>query len=78
MEALMGGAGGLDIRVPMGLMFAILGAIIAVYGVMTNGSPMYAEHSLGINVNTCWGSCMLLFGLAMLGLAWNASRKHPH
>ena len=71
----MGGTGGMDIRVPMGLMFAIIGAIIAVYGLMTGGNEMYNEHSLGININLIWGSVMLLFGLAMLLLSWMAAKN---
>ena len=71
----MGGATGMDIRLPMGLMFAIIGAVIAIYGFTTQGDPMYTAHSLGINVNICWGSVMFLFGLVMLLLVWNASKK---
>ena len=69
----MGSNSGLDIRLPMGIMFCIIGGMIAIYGAMTNGSPMYQEHSLGINVNLCWGSALVLFGLVMLGLVWWAS-----
>ena len=71
----MGGGTGMDIRLPMGLMFSIIGLIIAVYGAMTGGNPMYAEHSLGININLWWGSVMLLFGLAMLALSRMAGKK---
>ena len=61
---------GLDIRVPLGMLFAILGAIMAVYGLMTRGSAMYASSG-GINLNLVWGSLMLVFGLVM----WFAGRK---
>ncbi|MGD0771100.1 MAG: hypothetical protein ABSB42_23180 [Tepidisphaeraceae bacterium] len=70
------GGGGIDIRVPIGLMFFIVGAIITGYGAVTNGDDMYAAHSLGINVNLWWGLCLILFALVMLALAWNAARKH--
>ena len=64
----------LDLRLPMGMMFALVGAILVIYGVFTNSSPMYQEHSLGINVNFLWGLALLGFGLAMLGLArWAAA-----
>ena len=33
---------GLDIRIPLGLMFLITGGIMALYGVFTHGSPIYA------------------------------------
>ena len=70
----MSGVAGMDIRLPMGLMFTIIGAIIAVYGAMTRGSEIYAKHSLGININLWWGIVMALFGLAMLYLAQRASK----
>lgn len=64
----------LDIRTPMGWMFLIIGLIIAIYGAATSGSPMYAKHSLGVNVNLWWGLAMALFGAVMLGLAWLAAK----
>jgi ABC-type Fe3+-siderophore transport system permease subunit len=66
---------GMDIRLPIGLMFCIIGAMIAGYGVMTQGDPMYADHSLGINVNICWGSALVLFGLVMFALVWRAKKS---
>jgi hypothetical protein len=66
----MGVSIGMDIRLPMGLMFAIIGAIIAVYGLATSGDPMYQDHSLGINVNLWWGLILFAFGMTMLLLAW--------
>ena len=56
------GMGGMDLRLPMGLMFVIIGAIIAGYGAMTGGNAMYAEHSLDYNINLIWGLVMLAFG----------------
>jgi hypothetical protein len=29
---------------------------------------MYAEHSLGLNMNLWWGVVLLIFGLVMLAL----------
>ena len=55
---------GLDIRLPLGLIFLIIGGIMAGYGVFTRGSTMYAS-SQGINLNLIWGLVMLLFGLIM-------------
>jgi len=57
---------GLDIRTPMGLMFAIFGALLLVYG-LTSDPAVYAR-SLGINVNRDWGFVLLVFGAAMLWL----------
>lgn len=60
---------GLDIRVPIGLMFSIMGAILVVFGLVSN-PEIYKAHSLGININLIWGSFILMFGLAMLLFAW--------
>ena len=38
----------MDIRLPLGLMFAIQGALLAGFGVATASSTIYREHSLGI------------------------------
>ena len=65
----------MDIRLPIGLMFTIIGAVIGIYGALTMGDPMYTEHSLGIDVNICWGGVLFLFGLTMLGLCWRAKSK---
>ncbi len=55
---------GLDIRFPLGLIFAITGAILVVYGFVTQGSAIYAV-SMGINLNLIWGAVMFVFGAVM-------------
>lgn len=55
----------LDIRVPIGAMFSLIGILLAIYGLMTNGELMYAK-SLGMNMNLYWGGAMLVFGVIML------------
>ena len=62
---------GLDIRIPIGSRFVILGALLAGYGLLS--SPAIYQRSLGIDVNLWWGLALLVFGLAMLGLAWAAA-----
>jgi hypothetical protein len=64
----------LDIRVPIGLMFSIIGAILVVFGLVPN-QAIYDYHSLGINVNLGWGAVLLAFGLIMLALAKRAKRR---
>jgi hypothetical protein len=54
---------GLDIRTPIGIMFALLGFMLAVYGLVGDKS-IYAQ-SLGWNVNLLWGSVLLVFGAIM-------------
>ena len=63
----------LDLRVPIGLLFASLGALLAVYGLFSD--PAIYQASLGINVNLWWGVVLVLFGGAMLGSAWLASKR---
>jgi hypothetical protein len=65
----------MDIRFPLGLMFAIVGALLAGFGLMTTSSPMYVKHSLGVNVNLWSGLGMLAFGLTVLWLARRAATK---
>jgi hypothetical protein len=55
---------GLDVRIPLGLMFLLTGGLMAVYGLFTRGSAIY-EKSLGIDVNLIWGGLMLVFGLVL-------------
>ena len=55
---------GLDIRIPLGLMFLVTGGLMALYGLFTRGSAIY-EKSLNININLIWGGLMLVFGLVM-------------
>lgn len=52
---------GLDIRLPIGLMFSLLGAVLSVYGVISDRA-IY-ERSLGHNVNLWWGLVLLVFGV---------------
>lgn len=63
----------LDLRVPIGLLFGLLGALLAVYGLVSD--PAIYQVSLGINVNLWWGIVLLLFGGSMLGTAWLARGK---
>jgi hypothetical protein len=64
---------GLDIRIPIGSLFVILGALLAGYGLLS--SPAIYQRSLGIDVNLWWGAALLAFGLGMLGLAWRAAQR---
>lgn len=62
----------LDLRLPIGLMFSLFGAMLTVYG-LASASAIY-ERSLGINVNLWWGLVLLAFGLVMLMLALRARK----
>lgn len=58
----------LDVRLPLGLLFLILGLILAIYGVAAD-PQIYATHSLGQNINLRWGIIFALFGAVVLFLA---------
>jgi hypothetical protein len=60
---------GLDIKYPIGLMFAILGVLLTIYGFATiNDATMY-QKSFGINLNLWSGISMTIFGSVMLLLS---------
>lgn len=63
---------GLDIRLPIGWMFSVFGALLAGFGLISDES-IY-QRSLGINVNLWWGIVLLVFGLSMLFLGQRGTR----
>ena len=63
----------LDIRIPIGLMFSIIGLILVVFGLLSD--PKIYARSLDINVNLGWGCVLLAFGAFMLWMAWRAHRR---
>ncbi|HEX6370149.1 MAG TPA: hypothetical protein VF006_14605 [Longimicrobium sp.] len=56
----------LDIRVPIGGLFTLLGLLLVGYGLMSDASVY--ERSLGHNINVSWGIPVLLFGALFLWL----------
>ena len=56
---------GIDIKIPIGLMFVIFGIILTIFGITTSEDSMYAI-SLDKNVNLISGIGMLIFGVIML------------
>jgi hypothetical protein len=64
---------GLDIRLPIGLMFTIFGVLLSAYGIAVD-KTIYAR-SLGVNINLWWGMVMLAFGLIMLLLGLRGMRR---
>jgi hypothetical protein len=64
----------LDLRIPMGLMFSLLGVILTGFGLATKGSVIY-NASLGINVNLWWGIVLLIFGATMYILGRRGQKR---
>lgn len=63
-----------DIRLPIGLLFSIVGVLITIFGLATGGSDIY-RRSLGININLWSGLCLTAFGIIMLAMAIRAQNK---
>ncbi len=66
---------GLDIKIPIGLLFTILGILLAIYGLTTLGDAEIYSRSLNININLWTGLTMLVIGVFMLATA--KYRKFP-
>ncbi len=63
----------LDVRIPIGLLFVIFGAILVGFGLLSDPA-IYQAHSLGHNLNLGWGLVLLAFGTAMLALAYRGRK----
>jgi uncharacterized membrane protein HdeD (DUF308 family) len=67
---------GLDIRYPIGLMFSIIGALMAVYGLVAKADPAQYHQPAGTNINLVWGIFLLIFGGWMLMMAIKAKKQN--
>lgn len=80
----MSSAQNIDIRAPLGGLFAVLGAMLAGYGLFASGSGGRSDTASGLNVNLWWGLTMLVFGVVLLLMARRAMANpvaphaHPH
>jgi hypothetical protein len=63
----------LDVRLPMGSMFLVIGGLLTVVGLFSPATD-YAL-ALGINLDLWWGLVMFGVGAAMLLLVWRAQAK---
>ncbi len=57
---------GLDIKIPIGLLFTVLGLLLLIFGIFTNSDAILYEKSLQININLWIGLVMVIFGGLML------------
>ena len=65
---------GFDIRLPIGYLFTIFGALLVLFGLFTANAEMY-QRSLGINIDLWWGVVLLIFGLLMASAARKAKSR---
>jgi hypothetical protein len=63
-----------DLRLPLGLMFTLYGAMLTIYGFISD--PAIYQKSLGMNVNLGWGFVLLVFGVLMLVFALKARKSN--
>jgi len=63
----------LDVRWPIGLLFAVIGFVVAAYGLLA--APQAALPTATGNLNRDWGFVMMLFGLLMLWGGWRAGKR---
>ncbi len=63
---------GIDIRLPIGILFSLLGVILTAYGIF--GDSSHYQQSLDLNINLVWGIVLLAFGLVMLLLGRRGMR----
>jgi hypothetical protein len=61
----------MDLRVPTGFFFTLVGVILVVMGLV---DPSSHAALTDINVNLYCGLSMVAFGAFLLALAWRASR----
>ena len=62
----------LDIRMPMGVMFVLVGVILTVFGLATSSDAELYRRSLGVNINLIWGIVLFAIGAVMVILARRA------
>ena len=65
----------LDICWPIGIMFSLVGAMLAIFGWVTKASGEMYKRSLDININLWWGLFLLAFGVLMLLSAYKNDQK---
>jgi hypothetical protein len=63
----------LDIRLPIGALLALTGAILVIFGLLSD--PAIYARSLGVNINAWWGAALILIGGVMLWLAARSRRR---
>ncbi len=63
----------LDVRMPIGAFFTLVGVILTIYGVVTMRDP--GASPTGVPIDLVWGLVLLAFGLVMVALARRARRR---
>ena len=64
---------GLDIRLPIGFLFSLVGVLLAATGLAASDAETL-KRSLGINIDLVWGIFLIVFGASMLFFAFRAAK----
>ena len=64
----------MDVRLPIGIMFAGAGALLILAGLATDPAQLKLGLS-GINLDLVWGAALEVFGLAAIALALTGRRR---
>jgi len=56
-----------DIKLPLGLIFSIIGLLLMISGIVYSEAVVQKLH---FNFNLWWGIGVTVFGLAMLSVHW--------
>jgi hypothetical protein len=67
-----------DIRLPIGALFLLLGAILTIYGAATRSDAALYGRSQSIIINFWWGLVMVVFGGLMFYFGSRAHRRPLH
>jgi hypothetical protein len=68
---------GLDIRWPIGLMFTLIGVLLAGFGIVNRAGSLAHAGGDEININLIWGIVLLIFGVFMLFGAISGKKTPP-
>ena len=61
-----------DLRLPLGYLFAVLGALLLLQGLRDD--PSSNARSLGMNLNLVWGGVLIVFAVICLLLAFRQKK----
>jgi hypothetical protein len=64
-----------DARISIGMLFTLIGTILAAFGLATRNNLAVYEKSLGIDANLWWGLALLVFGVVVLLLGRSGQMK---
>lgn len=67
-----------DIRLPIGALFLLLGAVLTLYGIATKSDTQLYVRSENIAINLWWGIVMVVFGALMFYFGRKAKGRPLH